>query len=239
MHSLKAIIFDLDGTLVDSALDLRDAVNVLLAEEGLRQVDLDEVKSMIGDGVAKLVERALSATGGGLSRLPALVARFLQIYEVNASRHTEAYPGVADTLAGLRGLGLPLAVVTNKPYAATIEILEALGLRAYFDAVIGGDTLPERKPHPAPILAALRRLGVAPEAALMVGDNYHDVQAARAAGVRAFAVTYGYSHKPHAELGADRLINTMSELLPIVANALPRDDPRKARPTCNTRILER
>ena len=86
MSSLKAIIFDLDGTLVDSARDLRDAVNVLLAEEDLRQVDLDEVKSMIGDGVAKLVERAVAATGGDLSRLPALVARFLAIYEANASR---------------------------------------------------------------------------------------------------------------------------------------------------------
>jgi phosphoglycolate phosphatase len=219
MSSLKAIIFDLDGTLVDSARDLRDAVNVLLAEEDLRQIDLDEVKSMIGDGAAKLVERAVAATGGDLSRLPALIARFLQIYEANASRHTEAYPGVVETLSALRELGLPLAVVTNKPYAATIDILEALGLRAYFDAVVGGDTLPERKPHPAPILAALRHLGVTPEAALMVGDNYHDVQAARAAGVRAFAVTYGYSHKRHAELGADHLIDTMSELLPVVANA--------------------
>jgi phosphoglycolate phosphatase len=219
MPPLKAILFDLDGTLVDSVRDLRDAMNVLLAEEGLRQIDLDETKSMIGDGAAKLVERAVSAMGGDLSRLPALVARFLQIYEANASHHTESYPGVVETLAGLRGLGIPLAVVTNKPYAATIDILEALGLRTYFDAVIGGDTLPERKPHPAPIVAALNHLGVAPEAALMVGDNYHDVQAARAAGVRAFAVTYGYSHKPHSELGADRLIDSMSELLPIVSNA--------------------
>ena len=219
MPSLKAIIFDLDGTLVDSARDLRDAVNVLLEEEGLRPIGLAEAKSMIGDGAAKLVERAVSATGGDLSRLPALVARFLQIYEANAACHTEAYPGVVETLAGLRGLGLPLAVVTNKPYAATIDILEALGLRIYFDAVVGGDSLPERKPHPAPILAALKQLGVVPEAALMVGDNYHDVQAARAAGVRAFAVTYGYSHKPHAELGADRLIDAMPELLPMIEDA--------------------
>ncbi|WP_262028088.1 phosphoglycolate phosphatase [Microvirga sp. Mcv34] len=216
MSPLKAIIFDLDGTLVDSARDLMDAVNILLAHEGLRPIDLVEVKSMIGDGAAKLVERAVSATGGDLSRLPTLVAHFLQIYEGKASHHTEAYPGVADTLAGLRSLGLPLAVVTNKPYGATIAILEALDLRAFFDAVVGGDTLPERKPHPAPILAALNQLGVAPEAALMVGDNYHDVQAARSAGVRAFAVTYGYSHKPHAELGADRLIDAMPDLLSIV-----------------------
>ncbi len=219
MPPLKAILFDLDGTLVDSVRDLRDAVNVLLVEEGLRQIDLDETKSMIGDGAAKLVERAVSATGGDLSRLPALVARFLQIYEANASHHTESYPGVVETLSGLRDLGLQLAVVTNKPYAATIDILQALDLKAYFHTIIGGDTLPERKPHPGPILAALKQLGLTPKDALMVGDNYHDVQAAQAAGVRAFAVTYGYSHKPHAELGADRLIDAMPELLPIVAGA--------------------
>jgi phosphoglycolate phosphatase len=220
MSSLKAIIFDLDGTLVDSARDLQDATNALLVEEGLRSISLAEVKSMIGDGVAKLVERAIEATGGDLTRLPILVLRFLEIYEANASHHTEAYPGVRNTLEGLSSMGLPLAVVTNKPYSATIDILEALGLSAFFGAVIGGDTLPERKPHPAPILLALERLGVSPKAALMVGDNYHDVQAARAAGVRAFAVTYGYSHKPHAELGADRLIDTMSELLPIVEDMI-------------------
>lgn len=219
MTSLKAIIFDLDGTLVDSARDLQDATNVLLAEMGLRAIGLDEAKSMIGDGAAKLVERALLAAGGDTTRLPVLVSRFLEIYEANASRCTEAYPGVVATLEHLRNLGLRLAIVTNKPYAATVEILKALGLRVFFDVVIGGDTLPERKPHPAPVLAALERMGVRPQEALMVGDNYHDVQAASAAGVRALAVTYGYSHKPHAELGAERLLDAMSELLPIVEEA--------------------
>jgi phosphoglycolate phosphatase len=224
MTSLKAIIFDLDGTLVDSAWDLQDATNVLMAEEGLGPVTLDEIKSMVGDGVAKLVKRAISAAGGDLTRLPDLVNRFLRIYEVNASRHTEAYPGVRDTLEGLKRLGLPLGVVTNKPYAATLDILEALGLRAFFAAVIAGDTLPERKPQPAPILLALQQLGVRPEAALMVGDNYHDVQAARSAGVRVFAVTYGYSHRPHAELGADCLLVSLPELLPIVENEIAAGD---------------
>ncbi|APF39294.1 phosphoglycolate phosphatase (plasmid) [Chelatococcus daeguensis] len=208
----KAILFDLDGTLVDSARDLTDAVNALLAEEGLPQVSLAAVKSMIGDGAAKLVERALAATGGDLSRLPAHVVRFLAIYETGAAGHTAAYPGVPEVLHELKRRGLRLAVVTNKPYAATMDILEALGLAGFFGAVIGGDSLPERKPHPAPLQAALARLEVSPEAAIMVGDNYHDVEAARAAGVRAFAVTYGYSHRPHAELGADRLLDTMSEL---------------------------
>jgi len=213
-------LFDLDGTLVDSARDLQNAVNVVLTEEGLREIDRAEVTSMIGDGAGKLVERAINATGGDVGRMSILVSRFLAIYEANASRYTEAYPGVWDTLEGLTTLGLPLAVVTNKPYRATIDILDTLGLHTFFRAVIGGDTLPERKPDPAPILLALERLSAEPEAALMVGDNYHDVQAARAAGVSAFAVTYGYSHKPHAELGADRLLASMSELLPVIKDSL-------------------
>jgi len=216
MIPLKAILFDLDGTLVDSARDLQEALNALLAEEGLRPVGLDDVKAMVGDGAAKLVERAFAAAGGDLARLPELVRRFLDHYRTEATRHTGVYPGVPETLAGLRRRGLELAVVTNKPEAATLDILEALGLRGFFGAVVGGDTLPERKPHPRPVLAALERLAVSPDAALMVGDNDHDVQAAHAAGVRAVAVTYGYSHKPHAELGADRLIDAMIELLPLV-----------------------
>jgi phosphoglycolate phosphatase len=212
----QAIIFDLDGTLVDSARDLQEATNVVLAEEGLRPVGLDEIKSMIGDGVAKLVERAVAAAGGDPVRLPVLLPRFLAVYEANASRHTVTYAGVPETLEGLGRLGLKLALVTNKPVTATVEILDALSLRSFFGAVIGGDTLAERKPHPAPVLLALKQLGVEPEAAIMIGDNYHDVQAARGAGVRAFAVTYGYSHRPHAELGAERVIDTMTELVPLI-----------------------
>ena len=219
MTQLKAIIFDLDGTLVDSAEDLRNAANALLGEENLPPVSLEDVKAMIGDGVAKLVERAILRTSGEVAALPRLGGRFMQIYEADASRHTLAYPGVRETLEALSRMGLRLAVVTNKPHAATIAILESLGLSAFFDAVIGGDTLAERKPHPAPIEAALRLLGIGGDAAFMVGDHYHDVQAARAAGIAVVvAVTYGDSHKPHAELGADHLIDAMPDLLPIVAS---------------------
>jgi len=220
MTCLKAIIFDLDGTLVDSARDLQDAANSVLAEEGLRSVGLGEIKFMIGDGVPTLVERAVSATRGDPARIPALVPRFLEIYGANPSRQTVPYAGVPETLDQLKHWGLRLAVVTNKPAAATAEILSALGLGWLFDVIVGGDTLAQRKPHPAPVLLALEQLGVRPEAAVMVGDNYHDVQAARAAGVRAFAVTYGYSHRPHAELGAERLIETMPDLLRVIADEI-------------------
>lgn len=218
---IRAVLFDLDGTLVDSAEDLRRALNAVLAERGLRSLGLAEVKGMIGDGAAKLVERGLAATGGDLAGHGEALRRFLAIYEANAAEATRPYPGVAETLAALKARGLPLAVVTNKPAAATAAVLEALGLAPFFQAVVGGDTLLERKPHPAPLLHALAALGVSPGEALMVGDNHHDVKAARAAGAAAIAVTYGYSHVPHAELGADHLIDSLTELLPLLGTAEP------------------
>lgn len=210
---LRAILLDLDGTLVDSAEDLRDALNAVLAGEGLRAVGLEECKGMIGDGAGKLVERALRAAGGSPDRQEAALARFLAAYEADPVRRTRPYPGVVETLGRLRERGLRLAVVTNKPEAATRAVLRLLNLSALFDAVVGGDTAERRKPDPAPVRLALARLGVEPGEALMVGDNHHDVAAARAAGVRAVAVTYGYSHVPHPELGADRLIGRFEELL--------------------------
>jgi phosphoglycolate phosphatase len=168
---------------------------------------------MIGDGVGKLIERALAARGGDPADAPRLTPRFLALYEPNAARSTRPYPGVPETLRALKARGLRTAVVTNKPERATREILASLDLAPLIEVVVGGDTAPERKPHPAPVLLALERLAVAPAEAVMVGDNHHDVSAARAAGVRAIAVTYGYSHVPHAELGAERLIATFPELL--------------------------
>lgn len=214
---LRAIAFDLDGTLIDSIGDLRAALNRLLGEMGLRQVSLDEAKGMIGDGAAKFVERALAATGGEAGGQTAALARFLELYEANSSELTRPYPGVPETLAHLHASGLAMALVTNKPHRATLDILDALDLRRFFGAVIGGDSVARRKPSPDPILAALAQIDVPAGAAIMVGDNYHDVEAARAAGLGAVAVSYGYSHKPPAELGADHLIDAMPQLLPIVA----------------------
>lgn len=211
--AIKAVLFDLDGTLVDSAHDLTHALNHLLAELGLGTLSVEEVKGMIGDGVGMLVERGLAARGGDPAEAPALVPRFLEVYEGKAARFTRPYPGSEQMLLALSERGLPLAVVTNKPYAASCEILEALDLMSFFAAVVGGDSRPERKPHPAPLLWAAERLRVSPAKAVMVGDNHHDVSAARAAGMAAVAVTWGYSHVPHEELGADRLISTFDELL--------------------------
>jgi phosphoglycolate phosphatase len=210
--AIKAVLLDLDGTLVDSARDLAETLNDLLAEEGLPALTIDAVKGMIGDGGSKLIERGLAATGGDPGRAPALLPRFLALYEPRAARHTGLYPGAAEALARLAESGLSLGLVTNKPHAATLAILDALGLACFFGAVVGGDTLPERKPHPAPLLHAAVRLGAAPDETVMVGDNHHDVAAARAAGMAAILVAWGYAWGPREALGADRIVEDFRDL---------------------------
>ena len=216
---LRGVLFDLDGTLVDSAADLQATLNRLLPEYGLRPLSLDEVKAKIGDGVAKLVERAFIATGGDLANVDAAARRFLALYEGHAAALTVAYPGVRETLMQLQARGLVLAVVTNKPLAATQEILVALDLARFFAAVVGGDSAPRRKPHPDPIIKALADAGLKADEAMMVGDNYHDIEAAYAAGVEAIIVTYGYSHKPPSETGADHVVDTMPEIVPLITRS--------------------
>jgi phosphoglycolate phosphatase len=134
---------------------------------------------------------------------------------------TRCYPGVLETLDALRRKGFRLAVVTNKPVFVTKKILEALSLAEFFPVVIGGDSLEKRKPDPAQLLEAARQLDVNVNQTLMVGDNIHDVEAARAAGMRCVAVTYGYHHRPPAEFNADRLIDRFGDLLTLVTNPTP------------------
>jgi phosphoglycolate phosphatase len=210
---VRGLLFDLDGTLVDSAADLQSTLNHLLQEYSLPQLGLAQVKSMIGDGVAKLVERALVATGGDGVHVDKAARRFLELYEGHAVALTTAYPEVRDVLMYLHAQGFILAVVTNKPLAATREILTTLDLDHFFTTVVGGDSAPRRKPHPDPVLKALADIGLQSHEAMMIGDNYHDVEAAHAAGVDAIMVTYGYSHKPPSETGADYVVESMSEIL--------------------------
>ncbi len=215
-NSVKAVVFDLDGTLIDSAPDLRAAVNRMLAEQDRRGLDLDEVTAMVGDGVHKLVERALAATGDGApaaGEIARATRRFLKFYEGHGAVLTRAYAGAVETLECLRGEGYALGICTNKPHGATCEILGALDLEGYFSAVLGGDTLDGvRKPDPRHLLAAVERLGAAPENAVMVGDTENDVAAARGAGVPMIAVAFGYAKVPVAELGADAVIGHFDEL---------------------------
>src|SRR5262245_27183375 len=156
----QTLIFDLDGTLVDSAPDLHRSLNAVLAEQGRAAVGLDGIRAMVGDGAAKLVERGFADTGAAVepAALAGLVQRFLAHYSAGRHALTRAYPGVADTLAALQTRGCRLGVCTNKPYAPSMEILELLELSRYFGAVTGGDSLPVRKPDPGHLLGTLKLL---------------------------------------------------------------------------------
>ena len=212
---IRAVAFDLDGTLVDSVADLMHASNALLAELGRPPVDLPSVRSFVGDGAPKLVERVLAATGGvpAPDETARCVGRFLEIYEADPSAHSALYPGVADTLETLAAAGLRLGVCTNKPMAATLRLLDDLGIAGRFAAVVGGDSYPTRKPSPEPVLGLLDRLGVRPEETAFVGDNEHDVAAARAAGVaRVLVVPYGYTRVPLAGLPHDGVLDGFADL---------------------------
>jgi phosphoglycolate phosphatase len=222
MTKRTAVVFDLDGTLVDSAPDLLVAVNRLLAEERRRLLALAEVTRMIGDGAQKLVERAFTATGEGAPAdlLGGLTRRFLDHYEGHATEQTRPYPGVPETLARLSAAGLRLAICTNKPEAATREVLRGLALDRFFAAVFGGDSIAGvRKPDPRLLLAAVGALGAKPDQAVMVGDNANDVQAARAAGLPVILRAGGYTSVAAAELGADAVVEGFAEL-PAALSAL-------------------
>ena len=176
------IVFDLDGTLIDSAADLAAAVNAMLAHFGREALPVPEVRRMIGDGVAQLVTRALAARHCEHAD-PAEAARiFMRHYEAHATSLTSAFPGAAAALQALRAAGIPLAVCTNKPARITADILRSLGLAQYFMRVIGGDSLPYRKPDPRVLLSLVEALGAAPASSVLVGDSEVDAATATRRG---------------------------------------------------------
>lgn len=212
---IKALIFDFDGTLIDSAPDLQAAANRMLAPLGRRELGLREVQMMIGDGVPKLVERCFEAAGGmpPEAEYQAHVRAFIEDYEPRSAELTRPFPGAIAALKALKAKGLKLAICTNKPYGATREILKALDLAPYFDVVIGGDTLPGiKKPDPRHLQAALEKMGVPPEAAAMIGDNQNDVKAGHAAGLPVVLISHGYTKIPVHELGGEAVIDGFEHL---------------------------
>jgi phosphoglycolate phosphatase len=212
---LHAVVFDLDGTLVDSLGDLHVASNALLAEHRRRRLETAEVRRYVGDGAPALIERAFAATGGWPAGLSPAVAleRFLRHYRAGGHCQTRLYPGAMPMLEALRGLGLKLAICTNKPLAPTQALLATLGLSDRVDAVVGGDSYPQRKPAAQPVLGALEQLGALPGSAAMVGDSEVDVGAARAAGLASVVIMrHGYARSEHAALGADWLLDALAEI---------------------------
>ena len=187
---IRLVVFDLDGTLIDSRHDLADSVNALIAELGGEPLGVDTVTAMVGEGAAVLVRRALTAAG--LDQAPGALDRFLAHYEERLTVHTRPYDGILQLLEALRSDGLPLAVLTNKPARPSREILERLGLAPFFSQVVGGDTAAGRKPDPSGLLGIVERAGVAAPATLMVGDSPIDMETARRAGALLCLARYGF-----------------------------------------------
>jgi phosphoglycolate phosphatase len=205
------LIFDLDGTLIDSAPDLRAALNAMLRERGRPALSLSQVKGMIGDGVGSLVARALAASGaepGDAAALP----RFLELYEANATRSTRPYPDVPETLAAMRRRGYRTAICTNKPQHAAIAVLQGLGLAALFDAIAGGDRFAARKPDPGHLQALMQELGAQRERTAMIGDSENDAAAARGAAVPLVLMRYGYARVDPQTLAADAFLDRFQDL---------------------------
>jgi phosphoglycolate phosphatase len=210
----RAVVFDLDGTLVDSAPDLQAALNRLLAEEELPALTLPAVKTMIGHGISHLVARGYAAVGAPKAgaELAARAERLATLYAADLTTLTRPFAGVPETLAGLSRAGWRLGVCTNKPTALARRLLAALSLDGMLAAVVGGDMTPYAKPHPEPLRLALRQLGVAPSVAAYVGDSAVDVETGRAAGLPVALVRHGYAQAPIESLGADMVLESMPQL---------------------------
>eukprot|EP01031_Cornospumella_fuschlensis_P049702 gene49702-60841_t len=193
-------IFDLDGTLVDSAPDLRAALNRLMLAEGLAPFPLPEVAAMIGDGARALLAKAFSARGAAFDE--ALLPGFLTDLEANSAVLTRPYPGMVAALEALSARGWRHAVCTNKPIAATRALLAELDLARHFALVLGGDSLAVKKPDPAHVRGVLEGLGVPAAEAVMIGDHQNDIRAARGAGVRSVFAAWGYGDGAGADLSA-------------------------------------
>jgi phosphoglycolate phosphatase len=209
----KAVIFDLDGTLVDTAPDLWRATNHVLTGAGRSEVTLDQVRAFVGHGARKLIARGFEATGAPIPAedMEPLYKQFVAYYGANIATGSAPFPGCVALLDRLRGQGVVLGICTNKLEGLSAKLIEALGLTRYFGAIVGPDTIGIAKPDPAPYREALRRMEAENARSLLVGDSETDVLTARAAGVPVVGVTFGYTAEPIETYKPDALVSHYSE----------------------------
>jgi len=213
--SIRAFVFDLDGTLIDSKMDLVNSVNAMLCETGRAQLPATLIASYVGHGAAQLMASTLGVDSTEAQRVEAL-AIFLKHYSEQKLNLTRPYPGVLEGLQALNGT--PMAMLSNKPTKMSIEIMEGLGLVPFFRAMYGGDSFATKKPDPAGALTILHELGVSPQESAMVGDSDVDVQTARNAGMLAINVIYGFGQHDRTANPADLYIDSLVELVRLVPN---------------------
>ncbi len=223
MKRPEMVLIDLDGTLVDSVPDLTFCVDEMMKELGMPVCGEARVRTWVGNGVERLVRRALtdSLVGEPDEELfQRAYPIFLRLYAENTSGRSRLYPGVREGLDYLRESGFKLGCVTNKAEQFTLPLLEAMGIRDYFAIVVSGDSLQEKKPHPLPLLHAAEFFGVEPANALMLGDSMSDVKAARAAGFNVVCMSYGYNHGIDIrEANPDAVLDSMAELGTLLESA--------------------
>ena len=220
---VRAVLFDLDGTLLDTVPDLHAALCAMLCDMGRPELPLEATRMYVGRGVSNLVKRALAGSldaGDDTPAPPEALALFRQHYACENGRQTKLFPGVIEGLRAIRDMGLPMAVITNKPEGFTHPLLEMTGLAEYFPVVVGGDNLPRHKPDPMSLVWACGRLGVWPKDALFIGDSVNDFLAARAAGCRIFLLPYGYNEgRDVRELDCDVIVSTVESAVKHIRRA--------------------
>ncbi len=212
---LKAVLFDLDGTLVDSEKDIAEAANFTREHYGLRRVPDSTIAQYVGNGVLTLLEKSLQTTDQ--TKILEAYGIFQQHYRVHCADYTKPFPGTFDLLDALKKKNIKMGVVSNKPQEFTTSVLEQLDLAPYFEIAFGPEATTNRKPHPEPLLVALQKLGAQPHEAIMVGDSIVDIQAAQSVPMRVAVLTHGYgTREVLSSANPDWMVDSLQELIPLL-----------------------
>ncbi len=220
--ALKALIFDLDGTLVETAPDLHASTNHVLKSIGRRPLDMSELRAFVGHGAMNLIERGIAATGPKVddTTLQRLHRDFLDFYGENIAVHSYAFEGLETLLQRAADSGLKLGVCTNKVEALSIKLLTELGMIKRFGSLVGGDTLPIMKPNPEPLFEAVKRLGIDPKESMMLGDSETDIRTAQNANMPVIAVSFGYTSQHVSAFNPTHVIDHFDEAWPVISTYL-------------------